>query len=244
MKQSTTMNEITALLHSAYQPEYALVFSANSETAYAEVYSFDARGKMINPHPLSYKDADRLKAALYELYPESDEQKQAFLRCKGLLPEQVLHFDASVDGHVIWYTPARKVSLCFGGQLELPDGEACVPPLVWKASKSNLYIYALQDDKKPGLQTPLCRAPFFNTGYDGKVCMGNVKTIFHDTYLENFMKLWEAYFFHSEFTHSIQQESPITGNLLQLWTKLVQTGEAFPTELLKPTAITLQKLMA
>ena len=63
--------------------------------------------------------------------------------------------------------------------------------------------------------------------------MGNVRiNIPKDCALEQFMELWQDYFFNSYFSHLFGSHQPVKGNVVQLWQRLTNTDEAFPTDLL------------
>jgi hypothetical protein len=61
--------------------------------------------------------------------------------------------------------------------------------------------------------------------------------------VEEFVQAWEDYFFNSYFSHLMEDHNPIKGNCVSLWNKLIQTGEAFPKEVLKRNNKTLKKLL-
>ena len=62
----------------------------------------------------------------------------------------------------------------FVSGLDIPNGKAYVPPMLWYASKYSLAVFALATDRRPKENTPLYYAPFLNIYEDGKVCMGTV----------------------------------------------------------------------
>ncbi|MBN8790360.1 MAG: PRTRC system protein B, partial [Terrimonas sp.] len=139
---------------------------------------------------------------------------------------------------------ATSKNLFFIDGLNIPNGVACVPALLWIASKQKLYIYALKSDRKPTERTPLYHAPFFNVYADGNVCMGSVDvSIRKSASLEEFIAAWETYFFNSYFSHLMQNHNPIQGNCVSLWKKLRKTGEPFPKDVLKKTDRTIKNIL-
>jgi PRTRC genetic system protein B len=207
---------------------------------YIESYDMDDQGKPINAHPLSVQEADGLAKAL----TVSSKQEPVFLQAKGLLSENVLFIQSMETGYAIWYTPAQKRNLLFSDNLGIPSGEASVPALVWKASKSTLSIYALCDNQRPLADTSLYYAPFFNVYQDGSVCMGTVDVaIKKSTSLEAFMLEWENYFFNSYFSHLNGGHCPVSGNIIQLWQSLLTSQQEFPSQLLLPAGKTLNVLI-
>ena len=238
------MKDITSAFGTLYNPVKAfVVYQKNSaeKSIYVEAYDMDKNGCPINAHPLSLKESTQLASAL----DTSEELTRKFLKPSGLLPKNVLHLNPEHDGYAIWYTPAQKVSLFFVESLAIPNAEAFVPPLLWKASKNTLYIYAMVADKIINEQTALYHAPFFNLYNDGRVCMGTVKVdIKTDCHLQDFMQSWEQYFFKSYFSHLIGNTSPVKGNIIQLWQKLVGSGKPFPIKSLIKNGLTLKKLLS
>jgi PRTRC genetic system protein B len=128
--------------------------------------------------------------------------------------------------------------------LDIPNGMAYVPPMIWYANKNSLSVFALASDRRPTEKTPLYFAPFFNSYEDGKVCMGSVNiNIKNSASVEEFVSAWEDYFFNSYFSHLLGSDSPIKGNCVTLWKDLIQTGKPFPKELLKKNNKTLKNLL-
>ncbi|MEO7977675.1 PRTRC system protein B [Flavobacterium sp.] len=238
------MKDITSVFGTLYNPVKAfVVYQKHSaeKSIYVEAYDMDKNGCPINAHPLSLKESTQLASAL----DTSDELTRKFLKPSGLLPKNVLHLNPEHDGSAIWYTPAQKVSLFFVESLGIKNDKAFVPPLLWKASKNTLYIYAIDTEMQINEQTPLYHAPFFNLYADGRVCMGTVSvTIKSDCHLEEFISLWEQYFFNSYFSHLIGNKSPVKGNIIQLWQKLVGSGKSFPIKSLLKNGLTIKNIIS
>jgi len=227
--------------HLYYPVKTLVVFKKQSTDAdyYIESYDMDSAGRPINGHPLSVNEGHKLAKAL----TVNEKKAQGFLIPDGLMPQNVLHINGNADGSVIWHTPAQSQKLLFLSSLGIPSGTAGVPAMIWKARKGSLQVFALPDEEI-SLQTTLHKAPFFNVYPDGRVCMGNVRTnIPADCCLEKFMQLWEYHFFNSYFSHTIHGESPVKGNIVQLWQHLIQTGEPFPAEKLIATKYQIRHLI-
>jgi PRTRC genetic system protein B len=238
------MKDITTVFGALYYPIKAFVIyqkDTDDKTIYVEAYDMDKNGYPINAHPLSLRESTQLANAL----DTSDELKRNFLKPLGLLPKKVLYINPNHDGYAIWYTPTQKVNLFFVDSLAITNGKAFVPPLLWKASKNTLYIYAMDTDTEINEQTPLFHAPFFNLYTDGKVCMGTVSiSIKTDCLLEEFIQQWEQYFFNSYFSHLIGDASPVKGNIIQLWQTLVCSGKPFPMKSLLKNDLTIKNLLS
>lgn len=238
------MTNITAALQELYLPSKLLViykqaFEEN-KSIYVESFDLNSKGMPVNAHPLNSAEAVGLAEALYA----DTSLGSHFLQPETLLPVNLLHIRPGAAGWAVWYTKATKVQLFFSQQLGIPAGKASIPPLLWKATKEELCIYALTSDRRPGLDTPLCHAPFFNLYKNGKVCMGTVDIeIDNDCRLENFMELWQEYFFNSYFSHLLDDYCPVSVNIVTLWKELIGTNKPFPLEVLTVTSLTLKNLL-
>jgi PRTRC genetic system protein B len=240
----STTNDITASLGTLYHPKSALVFyeaKGENTDVYVEHFDMDKNGCPINAHPLSEREANALAKALQT---EKNKEK-AFLKSNGIFPTNILHIDSNTDrGAVLWYTKAQRRQLYFVNDLDIANGMAYVPSMVWYASKNNLSVFALTSDRRPTEKTPLHFAPFFNIYEEGRVCMGSVTiNIKNSASVEGFTEAWEDYFFNSYFSHLLGNNSPIKGNCVHLWKDLIQTGKIFPKEVLKKNNKTLKNLL-
>jgi PRTRC genetic system protein B len=238
------MKDITTTFGTLYNPIKALVVYQKDNTdksIYVESYDMDKNGYPINAHPLSLKESTQLANAL----DTSEEFTRKFLKPSGLLPKNVLYINPEQEGYAVWHTPAQKGNLFFVESLGIPNGKASIPALLWKASKNTLWIYALNSNQEICETTTLYHAPFFNLYEDGKVCMGTVSvSIKADCLLEEFIQEWEQYFFNSYFSHLIQKQSPVKGNIIQLWQTLVFSGKPFPMKSLLKNGLTIKNLLS
>lgn len=225
------MKNITDLFSQCYTPFKALLFYQNEkDDLYVESFDMDALGRPINAHPLSQRESK----ALSESMQSKQENTSGFLSTVGLLSDRVLYLGRSGDGCAIWYTPEMKKHLIFKSDLGISDGEAYLPPLLWKASKNGLSLWALENNDRPSLETRLYQAPFFNLYPDGRVCMGNVNVKFSlNIDLDQFMSQWQKLYFGSAFSHLLQGVSPVKCNIVQLWQQQISTENPFPKHELK-----------
>jgi len=238
------MKELTGTFGNLYEPVKALIIhrktgESHQSDYYIESYDMDDKGCPINGHPLSVRESNNLAKALQA----GEKKAQGFLTPKGLMPANVLHLNSGADGHVIWHTPPQAVKLLFTENLDIPSKAANIPALVWKAGKASLQVFAVADTVLLE-STRLYYAPFFNLYNDGRVCMGNVRIrIPNDCCLEQFIELWQDYFFNSYFSHLIGGHEPVKGNIVQLWQRLTATAEPFPTDILNATRYQLKNLI-
>jgi PRTRC genetic system protein B len=235
--------DITNDFGTLYHPVSALVFYETKGTntdMYVEHFDIDRNGNPVNAHPLTVREAKVLAKAL-----NTDKEKnKAFLKPKGILPTHVLHINPSENGSVLWYTKAQERQLFFVENLEIPNGKASVPPMLWLANKESLWVFALTSDRRPNEATQLYHAPYFNVYENGNVCMGTVDVnVKNSASVEEFTAAWESYFFNSYFSHLVNEHNPTKGNCVSLWKDLVKTGNAFPKEVLKKNNRKLKNLL-
>ena len=239
------MKDITQDFGTLYHPTTALVFYQNDERnkdTYVEYFDMNKNGNPVNAHPLTEREAKELLKAL--TINTQKEKNQDFLKPKGILPTHILHINPSENGSVLWFTKSMKRQLYFTENLEIPNGMAEVPAMLWLANKRNLKIFALSSNLRPTEKTSLFYAPFFNVYEDGNVCMGTVDVnIQNSNSLEEFTKKWEDYFFNSYFSHLMNEHNPIKGNCVSLWKNLVGTDNSFPKEVLKNANRILKNLL-
>ncbi|MBS1528381.1 MAG: PRTRC system protein B [Bacteroidetes bacterium] len=236
------MSDITNDFGSLYLPHKAFVIygQEGGDGLYVESYDMDRQGYPINAHPLSVREAKALAKAL----DTAGNARHSFLKPHGLMPRNILYVNPDQEGYAVWHTPRQTVPLLFRDGLDIPSGNASVPAMIWRATRQNLYVFAVKETEQIAEQLPLYTAPFFNIYDDGKVCMGTVRIqIGMKCGLEEFISKWQQYFFDSYFSHLIAKRSPVKSNIVQLWQSLVNTGRDFPEDELMPTSFILQNLL-
>lgn len=238
-----TSNNITQNFGTLYHPKSALVFYQTSNTSpdcYVESFDMDKDGHMINAHPLTVREANQLAKSLRI---ESDDKKP-FLKSDGIIGNNILQIDPTHNGSVVWFSKAQFRELYFVENLEIPNGKAHVPALLWKADRNRISVYSLKTNRRPTEKTTLYHAPFFNINSDGLVCMGTVDIQIKKTSsLQEFTTAWENYFFNSYFSHLMQGHNPINENPVSLWKNLIGTDTPFPIDTLVKSKKTLKNLL-
>ena len=239
------MKDITQDFGTLYHPTSALVFYQTNERikeTYVEYFDMDKNGNPINAHPLTEKEAKTLVKALNT--KTQKEKSKDFLKPKGILPTNILQINPNENGSVLWFTKSMKKQLYFTENLEISNGRAEVPAMLWFANKRSLKIFALSSNQRPTEKTSLFYAPFFNVYENGNVCMGTVDVhIQNSTSLEEYIKNWENYFFNSYFCHLMNEHNPVKGNCVNLWKSLINVDKPFPKEALKKANRTLKNLL-
>lgn len=237
------MRNISTRFTKEYSPVKSLVIyqsSGRKKECFVEAYDFSAENTMINAHPLSLRESQKLGKIL----SSSLEKTNHCFEPVGVLPTNVLYVSSREDGMAVWYTPAGKRELLFRESLKIASQAYHLPALLWKATKDHLYIYALKANKRPTGKTQLFQAPFFNIHDTGQVCMGTVDITLDDVdNLQDLITSWENYFFNSHFSHLISEVSPVKGNIVQLYHSLSLPGTIFPVQDLLPINDTVKNII-
>ncbi len=237
------MEDITQQLGTNYYPYSALVFyksDENYDNFYVEHFDMDSKGTPINAHPLTLQESKQLSKMLNV----EQEQKNTCFIPNGLMSNTILHLNPTDNGQVIWYNKPQKRLLYFIDNLGIPNGTTYVPTLIFKATKTELSVYALKSNRKPTMNTKLYYAPFFNIYENGKICMGSVDVkVSKSQSLEEFINLWEDHFFNSYFSHLLSNYNPIKNNIVEFWQKQINTDKPFDTKELKRNNRTLKDIL-
>ena len=160
--------------------------------------------------------------------------------CKGFFPKNILYFgEDNFKPFIIWHLPKAKRNLSFKKSLEIKNGMYNLPALVFKLKNDTLSVFAIKDDNLKD-DTILYKAPFHNVYEDGRICMGNA-IIKKNNELNVIVKNYEDAFFMSEFSHYMNQGSPIKKNLNIYFEKL-KTNE-FDNSLLINHKLKLKDLL-
>jgi PRTRC genetic system protein B len=118
------------------------------------------------------------------------------------------------------------------------------PPLVFKVAGKELWVRALPSDERPGAETRLNTAPYFNCSDDGRVCQGSMRSPEVGTSLDA-IAVWEKAFFQSRFTHAYGSARLTShpGGFVGLWKDLAGVRGTFPSERLTDARETLQQFV-
>ena len=135
-----------------------------------------------------------------------------------IFPENVL---ARTPETITWWTRARREVMFFGGvdpdARALDGGAYPHPALVFRVTRRELFVRALERDERPTGETPLKTAPYWNCDAAGRVCLGSMR-VPDQTTVESISD-WQAGFFRSQFTHAngAVRLTSHTGGFLGLW---------------------------
>jgi PRTRC genetic system protein B len=151
-----------------------------------------------------------------------------------ILPERVLVRTAET---IVWWTPGSARTLFFSDRgadavLKKINGKRYPQPsLVFKACGSHLWVRALDEGKRPGAETKLCMAPYWNCYDNGAVCTGSMQIPREKSV--SAIADWERHFFQSEFTHAsgVRKHTRFPNGVLAMW-QFLAGKENFPSEYL------------
>jgi PRTRC genetic system protein B len=163
-----------------------------------------------------------------------------------ILPERVL---VRTTETVVWWAPAEERIMFFsdrGGDAALQplNGKKYPhPSLLFKACGTHLQIRALAENKRPGADTKLYVAPYWNCYDDGAVCTGTMRIPREKSVTA--IEAWERSFFQSEFTHAVGacKRTAFPGGLLGMWISL-QGKKRFPCKYLVEAKQTLAEFVS
>lgn len=139
-----------------------------------------------------------------------------------VLPEHVL---ARTPELIAWWSRAQSRLMFFGdsnAEAKKLNGKLYPhPALVLMVHGRELFVRALAEDCRPGADTRLKNAPYWNTDSAGRVCLGSMR-VPKEVSLDS-LPGWENAFFASEFTHPSGAVRLTThqGGFIGLWVSLV-----------------------
>ena len=136
-------------------------------------------------------------------YVEAEQQAySANMLAKGK-PVKLLGFKiGSREDTLVFVTYPQKRMMLFRDKNL--SGYYHLPALVWRAYKSNLFVYAVMDHNDLNDMTKLYMAPFMNLDQVGRVCLGS--TYWPETFKDNMFGVCKRIsdaFFESVFTHLV-----------------------------------------
>lgn len=148
---------------------------------------------------------------------------------QGFVPENLLY---TAPNTIAWWTPASIRRVWFAADAPIGETAADVshPPLVFVATDKDWFVFALNQTTRPGPETELHKAPYFNVWPEGRICTGNVSLPDHPG--PDVIADYEHAFFRSRFTHPNDTKLiRRKGGAVRLWMDLL-AGAEFPTQCL------------
>ena len=116
------------------------------------------------------------------------------------------------------------------------------PPLVWRAEDGEVRIRALGENRRPGAETKLAVAPYWNLSDDGTLCTGSMRRPSGISVATT--ALWERGFYESAFTHAnVGRLTRHPGGFEGLWSSLAGKRTPFPADTLIELPETLRQFV-
>lgn len=148
-----------------------------------------------------------------------------------------------------WWIPPGKRGLRFNARYtqtasisELSDQPIPHPGLVMIARQGRLSVYAVKGKQRPGRDTELCHAPYWNIFDTGDMCQGTVR--YPESLLPQSQPEWEAAFFQSTFTGPSRTDRYINwGGSHEELLRSAINAKRFPEKVLIGTGQTLQQVL-
>ena len=161
-----------------------------------------------------------------------------------IFPDYVL---ARTPDLLVWWLPPQRRVMFFGGtDQEAQKINGLVfphPALVFKVAGKDLFVRAMAATSRPGPETHLKTAPYWNTDIGGLVCAGSMRVPESSDIAS--IPAWENAYFQSEFTHAAGavRLTSHPGGFIGLWKGL--TGrKRFPAHYLTDAGEKLQEFVA
>jgi PRTRC genetic system protein B len=161
-----------------------------------------------------------------------------------ILPDNVLV--RTPDMLVWWSRPQRRVMFFGGTNEEARKLNGLVfphPALIFKVAGKDLFVRAVATNSRPGPDTLLKTAPYWNTDSRGLVCAGSMRVPESSDIAS--ISGWQDSYFQSEFTHAagaVRLTNHPEG-FIGLWRSLV-SRKRFPVQYLTNASDTLQEFVA
>ena len=161
-----------------------------------------------------------------------------------ILPDNILA--RTPDLLVWWSRPQRRVMFFGGTDEEARKISGLVfphPALVFRVVGKDLFVRAMATSSRPGPETKLKTAPYWNTDSRGLVCAGSMRV--PESSDTASIPAWQDAYFQSEFTHAagaVRLTNHPEG-FIGLWRSLAGKKQ-FPVQYLTDAGETLQDFVA
>lgn len=214
-----------------------LVYGDGKGSAYATVHAIGSQGK--NLHLEAGRPATR--AACANLARTLGEAATL----SGFTPPALLYLGAQT---IAWWRAPCRTRVFFAAVGDPQSGaigkrNAVVPHpgLVFAVTASEWYVAAVRGTARPGPETKLFRAPYWNVWKSGRICEGNVRL--PERMSANMIADYERAFFDSNFTHPNDPRGLVKhkGGAIGFWSDMLigLHPHSFPERALSPMGCTL-----
>jgi PRTRC genetic system protein B len=161
-----------------------------------------------------------------------------------ILPDNVL---ARTPDMLVWWSRPQRRVMFFGGTNEearkLNGLLFPHPALIFKVAGRDLFVRAMATNSRPGPDTLLKTAPYWNTDARGLVCAGSMRVPESSDIAS--IPAWGDSYFRSEFTHAAGavRLTNHPGGFIGLWRSLIGRKK-FPVQYMTDAGETLQEFVA
>jgi PRTRC genetic system protein B len=215
----------------------------------ADYNFYPSHQPFVTVHDVAHEDGTARLGAGHLLTPEMLRRLLSEIGQSSaieILPEQVI---ARARGVTVWWAPAKCRRMYFhthnqdASLHQLNAKEYPHPPLLFRASATNLWIRALGRNERPTSGSKLYVAPYWNCYDTGVVCTGSMKI--PESQSPSVISEWEDSFFRSAFTHAagVTRHTRHPGGVLAMW-KSLQGKRRFPPDYLFPIQQTVEEFVA
>lgn len=210
--------------------------AANTARAYASIHAVEvAEGRpiILAGKPMTPRAAHRLAR---DLCRQSASAGAFFLDGRTLYSSPDL---------LVWWQPATRRHIAFHCTELGERGEVVPhPALVFAIGTGGWRVWALRGNERPGPDTLLYRAPYFNVSDNGAICQGSSTVPTGDA--ASRIDAWSDAFFGSFFSHPNGTKTVRhPGGAYGFWKSMLdQPPSRFPQRVLLPTGVTLADAVA
>lgn len=225
-REATSMQLKRAIL--VYESGHSFDSTAHVHATVHDVAYFDDRAPALLPGVTADKPAI---AGLLASLGES-------IAFAGFIPHRLLFVGPAL---LIWWTEPGMREVWFkSGKLGERSGTTPHPGLIFAVSQGKWFVWAVSGAGRPGPDSHLYQAPYFNVWEGGQICTGNVEL--PRSFGIETIEGYERAFFGSYFTHpNIHDRGKLTkhrGGPNGLWKALLDgKHETFPEETLVPSVL-------
>lgn len=209
---------------------------------YIEICDVIDKKNSFKPGPGRPLSKDVMRNLFKATFDDKKENQKLFT--DNYIGDHILYFVPEVHNRrIIWYRKAMQISMIFSAKLKITKPKIWMPAMLFDVNIKSIKIYALKQNKRPGLNTKLCHPPILNLIGENSLCWGGVRTKIPDNItIDQEIKLWETYLWKSEFSHAGTVVSSKT-DIVKLLRDLGKSGEKFPVNELTETAYTLKSIL-
>lgn len=196
--------------------------------SYCELHPIH-QGKLGAGQPLTQESFDSLLEATTQVQlANRKKQRSVIFKAEPNRNIISLSFNGKLFSSLVWTLKAGRRPIFFTPDLNIQNGEAAHPTLIFKLSERTVSVFA-SIDATPILESELFLPPYFNLGDTGYLCTGSAKMKFTSN-VNDQMKYIEEAFFNSYFSHAGGGASKFSYNLPDFWNSIVNQDKPFPAE--------------